>query len=65
MMLLMLKLFTTLQLQLGRLVHEDRAQGLSEYALVLALIAVVAVATLTLVGGKVSTILSTVAHSVP
>jgi len=45
--------------------HRDEdGQGLAEYALVLALIAVVAVATLALFGNKVNSVLSTVAHSV-
>jgi pilus assembly protein Flp/PilA len=64
MMAVMLKIFTTLQLQLDRFVSEDRGQGLTEYALVLVLIAVVAIASLSLLGGKVTTVLSTVARSV-
>jgi Flp pilus assembly pilin Flp len=43
----------------------DEGQGLVEYALILTLIAVAAVAALTLLGGKVTSELSTVAKSVP
>jgi len=41
-----------------------RAQGLVEYGLVLALVAVVALASLILFGGTVSQLMSTTAHSV-
>lgn len=60
----MLKLFTNLQLMLARAVDEEEGQGLTEYALILALIAVIAIAALTLLGGKVSDVLSTAAGSV-
>ena len=46
------------------LVDSERGQGLTEYALILALIAVVSVAALALFGGKVTSVLSSVAHSV-
>ena len=42
----------------------DEGQGLTEYALILALIAIVAVATVSLLGGKVTSALSTVGRSV-
>ncbi len=42
----------------------EEGQGLVEYALILVLIAVVAVAALTLLGGKVTSELSTVSSSV-
>jgi pilus assembly protein Flp/PilA len=41
----------------------DDGQGLTEYALILALIAIVAIATLHLLGGKVTDALSTVGNS--
>jgi pilus assembly protein Flp/PilA len=44
------------------LVEED-GQGLTEYALILGLIAIVAIAALTLLGGSVTSALSTVANS--
>jgi len=59
----MLKLFVNLQLFLDRLVSEEEGQGLTEYALILALIAIVAIAALTFLGGKVTSALSTVATS--
>jgi pilus assembly protein Flp/PilA len=43
--------------------NRDEGQGLTEYALVLALIAIVAIAALTLLGGKVTSALSTVGNS--
>jgi pilus assembly protein Flp/PilA len=52
------------QLLLGRLFDERDGQGLTEYALILALIALVAIVALTLLGGKVASGLSTVASSV-
>jgi pilus assembly protein Flp/PilA len=47
-----------------RLAEEDEGQGLTEYALILALIAIIAIAALTLLGTSVSNVLSTVANSI-
>ena len=60
----MLKLFTSLQLIIARVTDEEEGQGLTEYALILALIAIVAIAALTLLGGKVQSALTTVATSI-
>ena len=49
---------------LRRLLAEQDGQGLTEYALILGLIAVVAIVALTLLGGSVTSELSTVAASV-
>jgi pilus assembly protein Flp/PilA len=43
--------------------RED-GQGLAEYALILALIAIVAIASLLFLGGKISTVLSTIGKSI-
>jgi pilus assembly protein Flp/PilA len=59
-----LALFTRLQTFAAELVHDQRGQGLTEYALILALIAVVAIAALSVFGGKVTSVLTNVAHSV-
>jgi pilus assembly protein Flp/PilA len=59
----MLSVVTKLQVALARVFDEEEGQGLTEYALILALIAVIAIAALTLLGGKVSDVLSTVATS--
>jgi pilus assembly protein Flp/PilA len=59
----MLSMITNLQVALARAFDEEEGQGLTEYALILALIAVIAIAALTLLGGKVSDVLSTVATS--
>jgi pilus assembly protein Flp/PilA len=59
----MLKLFINMKLAIARLMDEDEGQGLTEYALILALIAIVAIAALTLLGGKVTSALSTVGNS--
>jgi pilus assembly protein Flp/PilA len=59
----MLSLYTNLQLAFARLFDEEEGQGLTEYALILALIAVIAIAALTLLGGKVTSVLNTVANS--
>jgi pilus assembly protein Flp/PilA len=59
----MLSMITNLQVALARAFDDEEGQGLTEYALILALIAVIAIAALTLLGGKVSDVLSTVATS--
>jgi pilus assembly protein Flp/PilA len=59
----MLKLFINLQLMFARAMDEEEGQGLTEYALILALIAVVAIAALTLLGGKVTSVLNSAASS--
>jgi pilus assembly protein Flp/PilA len=42
------------------LLRREEGQGLAEYALILALIAIVAIAMLTLLGQQISTILNTI-----
>jgi len=59
-----LTIFTSLQLSLARALNDEEGQGLTEYALILALIAIIAIAALTLLGGKVTSVLSTIANSV-
>jgi pilus assembly protein Flp/PilA len=49
---------------LGALRRDEEGQGLAEYALILALIAIVAIAALIFLGGQVSGILTTVGNSV-
>ncbi len=44
--------------------RREEGQGLAEYALILALIAVVAIVALLFLGGQVSTILSTIGDSI-
>ena len=41
-------------------VRDERGQGLAEYALILALIAIVAIAALIFLGGQISAILSSI-----
>lgn len=48
--------------KVASLLRRDDGQGLAEYALVLALIAVLAVAALMFLGTQISTILSTVGN---
>ena len=43
---------------------KEEGQGLAEYALILALIAIVAIIALSFLGGQISSILSTVGNSV-
>jgi len=50
--------------QVDRTRFRQEAQGLAEYALILALIAVVAIIALIFLGSQVSTLLSTVGNSV-
>ena len=49
---------------LAALRRDEEGQGLAEYALILALIAIVAILALIFLGGQVSTILSKVGSSV-
>ena len=44
--------------------HGQLGQGLAEYALILSLIVVLAIAALALMGGQISSILSTIAQSI-
>ena len=60
----MLSIYVNLQTWLSRVFDDEEGQGLTEYALILALIAIIAIAALTLLGGKVSDVLSTVANSI-
>jgi pilus assembly protein Flp/PilA len=45
------------------LVRSEKGQGLAEYALILALIAILAVAALLFLGGQINSILSTIGSS--
>lgn len=44
--------------------NDDEGQGLAEYALILALIAILAIVALLFLGGQVKTVLSTVGKSI-
>jgi len=57
-------LLTALYCRLSAWATADDGQGLTEYALILALIAIVAVVALHFLGGKVTDALSTVANSI-
>jgi pilus assembly protein Flp/PilA len=46
--------------RLFAVLHQEEGQGLAEYALILALIAVIAIAALVFLGTKISYILSTI-----
>ena len=59
----MLKLFINMKLAIARLM-EDEGQGLTEYALILAFIAIVAILALQFLGSGVKNQLSTVANSI-
>ncbi len=61
---MMISLYTRLQLALARIFDEEEGQGLTEYALILALVAVVAIAALTLLGSKVTSVLTSAANSI-
>ena len=49
-----------IELDLAWLHRDDEGQGLAEYALILALIAILAIVALIFLGGQVSKVLSTV-----
>jgi pilus assembly protein Flp/PilA len=56
--------FANLRALLARAVSEEDGQGLSEYALILALIALVCIGALALLGGDIKSVLSSVAAAV-
>jgi pilus assembly protein Flp/PilA len=58
-----LSIFTNLQIMLTRVFHDEEGQGLAEYALILALIAVAAIVALNFLGSDVKTALSNVGNS--
>ena len=45
-------------------VRDEEGQGLAEYALILALIAILAIVALIFLGGQIKTVLSTVGNSI-
>jgi pilus assembly protein Flp/PilA len=53
-----------LQYLISLLDRDERGQGLAEYALILALIAVLAIAAVTFLGGQINSILSNVGNSI-
>ena len=53
-----------IRMLVDRMHENEQGQGLAEYALILALIAVVAIVALLFLGNQVSTVLSTVGNSV-
>jgi pilus assembly protein Flp/PilA len=53
-----------LQYLISLIDRDERGQGLAEYALILALIAVLAIAAVTFLGGQINTILSNVGTSI-
>lgn len=59
----MLKLFINMKLAIARLAENEEGQGLTEYALILALIAIVAIVALQFLGGAVTSALSKVGNS--
>jgi len=59
----MLNLFINLKLAVARLLEEDEGQGLTEYALIIALIAIIAIAALHFLGSSVTSVLNTVGSS--
>jgi pilus assembly protein Flp/PilA len=53
-----------LQYLISLIKRDERGQGLAEYALILALIAVLAIAAVTFLGGQINAILSSVGNSI-
>lgn len=60
----MLKLFLNMKLAIARLMDEEDGQGLTEYALILVFIAIIAIVALQFLGGKVSDVLTTVGSTI-
>ena len=59
----MMSLSERIAVTIARIFADEDGQGLTEYALILALIAVVAIVALTLLGGNVTSVLNTIASS--
>jgi pilus assembly protein Flp/PilA len=57
----MLRLVIDVQNWLGRALRDEEGQGLAEYALILAFIAVVCIAALQLLGVSITSVLNSVA----
>lgn len=57
-------IFVRIQSAVVEAFRSEEGQGLTEYALILALIAIVAIAALSLLGHKVTSALSTVGNSI-
>jgi pilus assembly protein Flp/PilA len=53
-----------LQYLISLIDRDERGQGLAEYALILALIAVLAIAAVTFLGGQINSILSNVGQKI-
>ena len=53
-----------LQYLISLINRDERGQGLAEYALILALIAVLAIAAVTFLGGQINGILSSVGNAI-
>ena len=51
-------------MSLVNLIRREDGQGLAEYALILALIAVLAIGAVTFLGGQINTILSAVGNAI-
>jgi Flp pilus assembly pilin Flp len=56
--------FADLRAFLAHALREECGQGLSEYALILFLVAIVAIAALTLLGHQITSVLSAVANAI-
>ena len=56
--------FVRLQCAMSRAIRSEDGQGLTEYALILVFIAIIAILALTFLGKSVSNVLSTVGKSV-
>ena len=57
-------IFVRLQRAIDRAIRSEEGQGLTEYALILVFIAIIAILALTFLGKSVSNVLSTVGKSV-
>ena len=55
---------TYLVTRLSTVLHREEGQGLAEYALILALIAVIAIAALVFLGTQIRTILSSIGANI-
>jgi Flp pilus assembly pilin Flp len=60
----MLGLFVWMQTNLATALRREEGQGLTEYALILVFVAIVAIAALTLLGGRITSVISKVANSI-
>jgi Flp pilus assembly pilin Flp len=58
------QLLSAIHVRIGTVLRREEGQGLTEYALILAFVSIVAILALTFLGTQISSVLSNVANAV-